>query len=89
MESATRQEKGIHISYLVRFWRCGAGADSAWRVLVRDVHGEGRWSFPSADALFGFLRQELERLDAEMDAPASESGPPGPKAEGVQKGGDA
>jgi hypothetical protein len=61
-------------AYLIRCWQENAAASSGahphtprWRFSVEEVlHERKRWGFEELDALFAFLRAELELTDPDV-----------------------
>ena len=61
-------------AYLIRCWQENAAASSGalpdtprWRFSVEEVlHERKRWGFEDLDALFAFLRAELEPTDPDV-----------------------
>jgi hypothetical protein len=52
------REQRDYLSYLLRLWRVGDGAGSAWRAGLKSAHTGEEVGFGSLDALFDYLRSE-------------------------------
>jgi hypothetical protein len=70
------QGRHDYLSYLLRLWRVGK-EEAAWRASLESPHTGERIGFASLDALFAFLRQQI-------DDEAGEKGPVSPLNGGEQ-----
>jgi hypothetical protein len=61
------KEQRDYLSYLLRLWRNGDRAQSAWRASLEDSLASERQSFASVDDLCAFLRQETGAVVVERD----------------------
>jgi hypothetical protein len=69
---------GYH-SYLLRLWRAREGERDVWRASLQDPQSGERISFATAEALFAYLQEQLERTpNGEGDVEAGARTEPGP-----------
>jgi len=53
-----------YLAYMLRLWSSEQGERRVWRVSLQSAHSAERHAFADIEALFAFLRQQTERLDA-------------------------
>jgi hypothetical protein len=63
--------KPHYFSYLLRLWLVGEGSQAAWRASLDDPRTDERLGFPSLEALFDFLKEQVNR-----ESGAKEGSPP-------------
>jgi hypothetical protein len=56
-----------YLSYLLRLWRSGAGAESTWRASLESPLTSERRGFASLKDLFAFLEAETGEMDRRDD----------------------
>lgn len=53
-------EEGDYRSYLLRLWRAKNEEKASWRASLRSVQTGQSLAFPSLEALFDYLRAEMD-----------------------------
>ncbi|UCC75795.1 MAG: hypothetical protein JSW37_09770 [Anaerolineales bacterium] len=61
-----REEQRRYLSYLLRLWQVGSGAEGVWRASLEDPHTGEHKGFGSLEDLFEFLGEQTTGGPAEL-----------------------
>ena len=63
-----------YLSYLLRLWKVGDGAEVAWRASLQNPQTGERRGFPDPESLFRFLRRQISAAPPHDDLEDSTEG---------------
>jgi hypothetical protein len=78
-------KRRCYLSYLLRLWRIESVGEPLWRASLESAHTGKRVGFASLDALFSYLRQEVDAAPAPGKDQGEREGPVQDTAAGASR----